>query len=151
MENKQHYYLNDKDQEKLNVYLAIIASLLSGFFLFLLEQFLFWPYIFEELIKVLIIFFFILKINKNFYRLIATFFVWLVFIFVENIFYLPQFIAQNDLLLFYERFLGPSILHFITFVLLLIFSWKYKHLIWLALGLNIFLHYFFNLGVLKFF
>lgn len=145
-----HFY-QDSCHERIYGYWAILAALVVGFFLFFIEQTLFWPHIFEELAKVLIIFFLILKITKKKSRILFTFGAWFIFILVENIFYLPQFIEEGNLALFYGRFLGPSILHLISFALLIIFSWKHKHLIWLALVINIFLHYFFNLGVLKFF
>jgi hypothetical protein len=146
-------FRDDECQYNVFGYLAIFSSLLAGFFLFAVEQFIFWPYIFEEIVKALIVYFFIFKISANCpcKKIFFTIGSWFVFILMENIFYLPQFISQNDLSLFYQRFLGPSILHFITFALLLIFPWKYKHLIWLVLLANIFLHYLFNLGVIKFF
>ncbi len=141
----------DTCQEKICAYLAILAALLSGFFLFALEQVIFWPFIFEEIVKASIIFFFILKIDNKTHKILLSLAVWLVFILVENIFYLPQFIAQDNLSLFYARFIGPSILHLITFSSLLLFSWSYKYLIIFALIINIFLHYYFNLGIIHFF
>lgn len=150
---KKPCFRNNECQYNVFGYLAIFSSLLVGFFLFALEQVLFWPYIFEEIAKALIMYFFIFKIHPSCLckKIFFTFATWLVFILMENIFYLPQFISQNDLSSFYQRFLGPSILHFITFALLLIFPWKYKRLIWLVLLLNILLHYLFNLGIIKFF
>lgn len=150
---KQPCFRNDECQDNVFGYLAIFSSLLVGFFLFAAEQIIFLPYIFEEIAKALIIYFFICKIHSvcPCKKMIFVFLSWLAFILMENIFYLPQIIAQNDLNLFWQRFFGPSILHFITFSLLIVFTWKHKQLIWLALVINICLHYFFNLNVFKFF
>ncbi|MFA6466580.1 MAG: hypothetical protein WCV71_01845 [Patescibacteria group bacterium] len=134
----------------LYAHLAMISSLVLPFFLLFSERkLLLAPAIVEESAKVLLIFFLILPIRCLRCRFSVTLFVGIILAFSENIFYLPDFIAENNLVAYFQRFVGPTALHIFTmFFMVTLASWK-RYLLWPAFLIAIAIHYYFNFLILS--
>lgn len=128
---------------------AMMLSLTLPFFLLFFEKFLLLnPALVEESVKVILIFFLIMPIGCLSCRLRTTLFVGLGLAFSENIFYLPDFIAQNHLGIYFGRFIGPTLMHIFTmFFMVLLASWR-SYLLWPAFLAAMLIHYYFNIFVL---
>lgn len=133
----------------LHANLAMIVSLTFPFFLLFFEKELsLWPAVVEESAKVLLIFFLILPIRCLFCLFMTALFVGIILAFSENIFYLPQFIAADNLGAYFGRFLGPTLMHILTMLFMVaLASWK-RYLLWLAFLISVAIHYYFNLSLL---
>lgn len=124
---------------------AMMLSLTLPFFLLFFEKILLLnPALVEESIKVILIFFLIMPIGCLSCRFRTTLFVGLGLAFSENIFYLPDFIAHNNLSIYFGRFIGPTLMHIFTmFFMVLLASWR-RYLLWPAFLAAMLIHYYFN-------
>lgn len=120
--------------------------LILPYVFYLLEIFFPSPHLIEELGKLVLVYFILKeerKEKKDFSPIIL--FGSLLFSFSESFFYLEKIFLSSDFFLYIKRLIFTFLIHFLTLV---IFYWagKKHHLIglFLALVINILIHYFYN-------
>ncbi|MFA6253303.1 MAG: PrsW family glutamic-type intramembrane protease [Patescibacteria group bacterium] len=138
--------LGDGDKNSL-LLIIIFATFLPLLLIFLGKMAPSWSIVFEELGKVLVVYFFILKLVGSNRKMLMGFFFGLIFGIWENIFYLEGFIRAGDYDLFLARFLWPLPMHFST-VLLMVMSGleKRKYVVFGLMG-AVLLHYIYNIYI----
>jgi hypothetical protein len=102
-----------------------------------------YPYIAEELAKVIFVIL-ILRLPPRAFQIKLAVFIGFLFAFSENFFYLPSFIENGNFYLFFQRFTLTSLLHILTILIILIPSQKRRYLIFPAAILAMIAHYFYN-------
>lgn len=126
------------------VILALLASLSAPLFLIPIEKFLPYPYLIEELIKLIIVGVIIKAENKTKNFIIWVILAGILFSISESIFYLVNIFANGNLILFPKRLILTGVLHLGT-ILLLYVSLR-KNLFWATVGFSsaILIHYLYN-------
>ena len=120
-------------------FLALVGPLL----LIPLEKFLPYPYIIEEIAKLLLVLL-VLQLTGKIFQLKLAIFIAFLFAFSESFFYLTNFIEAENLTGFIQRFFLAGILHIFTILVILIPSQKKGILILPAAGIAMLAHYLFN-------
>lgn len=129
----------------IKVILIILITILLPFPLIILEKTILpYPALVEEITKALVIFFLILKLPSAKYKIAAGLLFGFLFGLSENIFYLTNFIANEELTIFWHRFLLTLPMHIITALIILFFGLWRKWLIIFGLAGAIILHTWFN-------
>ncbi|PIP74747.1 MAG: hypothetical protein CO135_02790 [Candidatus Levybacteria bacterium CG_4_9_14_3_um_filter_35_16] len=105
-----------------------------------------YPYIVEELVKGLLVFF-ILKSPNDTTRIRLAVLVGLLFAFSESVLYMSNILLVGTLWTFIERLLLTVPLHVATTLLILFSGMKKQKFLPLGLIAGMILHYFFNLFV----
>lgn len=105
-----------------------------------------YPYIVEELVKGVFVFF-ILKSSDITTRIRLAIIVGLLFSFSESVMYMSNIFLVGTLWTFIERLLLTVPLHTITTLLILLSGLKEKKLLPLGIAGAMILHYFFNLFI----
>ena len=128
--------------------LGLVFSLASPLLLIPIEKILPWPYVIEEVVKLIIVVQIIKAENKTgkklgFWILSAG----VLFTVSESILYLINIFALGDISLLGKRMLFTGILHIGTFYLLYKFGRKNFYSMSLSLFLAIGIHYLFNLVI----
>lgn len=142
--NQSAPIVNDTSNSIRMVFL-VIATLLSTFFLIFLEKTILpWPWLVEELVKAAIIFWLIAPMSCTKCRLLGVVVAGLVFSVTENIFYFLNFIDNNQLAVYWQRFVWPLAMHLLTITVMLFSIWKNKSWLWLGLWLAILIHWYYN-------
>jgi len=126
----------------------VIAPLLAAiapFFLFFLEQLLPYPYIIEEVFKLLLVLVILKSKSSNHSQpltlaLIASF----LFTLTETVFYFFNFFPAQKLSPLLTRFGTTLTLHTLTTLIILFAAKKHRLLIPLSLGATIIIHYYYN-------
>ena len=131
-------------------FLLPLIALIGPIVLIPIEKVLPYPYILEEIVKVIMVFLILSTTGKIFQIKLATF-AGFFFALSENIFYLssPNLYTSPDI--FLKRFFLVSLLHIITILAILIPSQKYRFLILPATLIAMFIHYFYNQNIMLFF
>lgn len=111
-----------------------------------IEFFLPFPYLIEELLKAILILL-VIDIHSKSYKVKLIIFAGLLFAFSETILYIFNLSLKGDIFTLFLRLLLTSLLHIITFLVILIPTFKNKSLIILGLLISILIHYFFNLVI----
>jgi hypothetical protein len=127
-----------------------LLALISPLILIPIEKFFPYPYIAEELIKVIFVLL-ILKITDNAFQIKLVIFFGLLFSLSESIFYLPNFDTQHFLFPFLGRFLLTSSLHIFTIFVILIPAKIKRWFILFSVPLAMLAHYLYNIFVVKLF
>jgi hypothetical protein len=123
--------------------LLFFSALIAPLALIPVEKILPFPYIIEEILKAILVLF-ILKLSPKSFQIKLALFIGFLFAFSENFFYLPSFIENGNLDLFFQRFFLTSFLHILTILIILISSQKRRYLIFPAAILAMIVHYFYN-------
>lgn len=148
--SEEHNDLKENDSFKL-IFLVIIA-LLATFFLIPIEKYLLpWPWFLEEILKLVVIWYFILPLRCWYCRLLFGLTFVLVFSVSENILYFPFFVQLQDLGRYWERFVYPLGMHLLTFYILLFSAWQRRCFIFIGLLFACLIHYYYNDWALVFF
>lgn len=132
------------------IILVLLVALISPLPIFLLEKFLPYPYIIEELLKAALVLIIIRRPKKTTQIktiLLAAF----LFALSENIFYLANFIDGQSLNTFGQRFLLATALHIFTAMIIFFPAQRKRAFIFLGLILAMLIHYFYNQAVLTIF
>ncbi|MEK7495654.1 MAG: hypothetical protein AAB788_04185 [Patescibacteria group bacterium] len=131
---------------------VLLFALISPLILIPVEKILPYPYIIEELAKLIIILM-IFKKEKLFNKKLPIFVLLSGFLFTlsESIFYLINIFALGDLTTIPKRLLMTGILHIGTIMLIYLFGRKNNISLLISLFFSIAIHYFYNLWVGHFF
>jgi len=127
------------------VILALLASFSAPLFLLPIEKLYPFPYLLEELVKLIIVEAIInaeKKIKDNF--VVWVILAGVLFTISESVFYLTNILANGNLILLPKRLILTGTLHLGTILLLYVFL--KKNLFWAIVGLSstILIHYFYN-------
>ncbi|MEK9185266.1 MAG: hypothetical protein AAB863_00680 [Patescibacteria group bacterium] len=130
------------------IILAFIISLIAPVFLLPIEQVLPYPFVFEELVKMLGVLLIIRqesKGNNNYF--LAAVGIGLIFTISESILYIVNILALGDFMIFPKRLMLTGGLHIGT--VMLIYFLGRKNYLGLMAGFAgaVAIHYFFNLWV----
>src|SRR4030042_4206450 len=133
--------------EKTERYILIAAllfflTLIAPLLLIPIEKIFPYPYIIEEMAKAAFVLFIVRLPVKTFQIKLAVF-IGFLFAFSENFFYLPNFIENGNLSLFFQRFALAGSLHILTILIILIPSQKRRYLIFPATIFAMVAHYFY--------
>jgi hypothetical protein len=109
-----------------------------------------YPVFIEEITKALVIFFLILNLPGIKYKIAAGLLFGFLFGLSESIFYLVNFIAANNLIVFWQRFLWTVPMHIITVLLMVFAGLAKKWFIIFGLAGALILHFLFNNFVVRF-
>lgn len=121
-------------------------ALIGPFFLWPFERLLPYPYIFEEIFKVVAIYYLLSTTLSNHKKLYLTILFALLFTFSESIFYYINFVGFN-LGLIIPRLILTFVLHTTTSLIILGAGIVNKKLIVGGLFLAVLIHYFYNLKI----
>lgn len=130
------------------VVLALLGSFSAPLFLLPIEKILPFPCLIEELIKLIIVGI-IIKAEK---KIKNNFVVWIIlagmlFTLSESIFYLVNFFAKGNLLLFPQRIILTGILHIFTILTMYFLGRKNSYLLPLGYLIAVITHWFFNITI----
>lgn len=134
------------------ILLALLFSLSSPLLLIPIEKILPYPYLIEEITKLIIvkaIFQAEKKFKKDFFVFIIL--TGVLFSFSESILYLTNIFLLGDLFLLPKRLVSTTALHLLTIFILYFSLKKGNKFILIGLGITIFLHYLYNRFVFLFF
>lgn len=135
----------EENNDAIKMVVLIIVSVFSTFFLIFIEETILpWPWLVEELVKAAVIFFLILPMSCATHRLIGTLAFALMFALSENIFYFLNFINNNELGIYWQRFVWPLAMHLLTSLVILASVWKNKNWWLVGLLLAMAIHYLYN-------
>lgn len=127
------------------ILVLLIGTCMGIFVLGLLEASLFpYPVFLEELLKALLIFFVICRLETAWQKIGAGVFLGILFGLGENILYLPDAIGMGDIWYFFERCLYVAPMHLATVLLMVLVSIKYKPLIVIGFIGALLIHTYFN-------
>jgi hypothetical protein len=142
---------NNKQTEPLYLFILLpILALIAPLILLPIEKIVSYPYILEEIFKVIMVFL-ILTIHGKPFQIKLAIFLAFFFAFSENFFYLSNPTLYGSPVIFIERFFLVSILHIFTVLIILIPSQKYRFLIFPSMLLAMFIHYFYNQSIILLF
>ncbi len=127
------------------ILILLVFSLAAPLPLLVIEHFLPYPFVIEELLKVILIYILInqekkLKKNLFLYVIISGLF----FSISESIFYLINIFAIQNYFIFFQRLLFTSILHICTLIIIYIFFKCNKYWWIFGFSLAIFIHFLYN-------
>lgn len=132
------------------IILVLLMALISPLPLFLLEKFLPYPYIIEELLKAALVLI-IIRLPEKTTQIKTLFLAAFLFALSENIFYLANFIGGQSLNTFGQRFLLTAVLHIFTATVILFPAQRKRWLIFPSVILAMLIHYIYNQSVLVIF
>ncbi len=138
-----NHFMNKKTDYIFVAALLFFSALIAPLALIPVEKVLPYPYIIEEIFKIILVIF-ILKLSPKSFQIKLVIFIGFLFAFSENFFYLPNFIESGNFQLFFQRFVLASLLHVLTILIILIPSQKKRCLIFPATALAMVVHYFYN-------
>ena|ERR1035437_300449 len=127
--------------------LVLLFSLVAPLPLLIIEKFLPYSFIIEELLSLIFVFI-LLGVQKDTKRNVLPFVILsgLLFTISEDIFYLVNIFAvsQNVLLVFFQRLFLTGILHIGTILIIYLFARKKRN--WWLIGfiIAVLIHFFFN-------
>lgn len=131
---------------------SLLIALFAPLILIPLEKLFPWPHIFEELVKLLIVYL-LIKIEKQ--QKIFVFnwvvFAGVLFTLSESIFYLINIFVLGDLTIISKRLFLTGILHIGTLLIMYLFGRKNNFVLIAGLILSIIIHYQYNLWAARFF
>ncbi len=135
----------------MNLALILLGSLASPLFLLVIEKILPYPYILEEILKLIFVLLYIgqEKVYKTtlFNYVILS---GLLFAFSESIFFLTNILALQTYNIFFLRLVLTSILHATTISVIYFCSKRTKYGWLLGLLLAMVIHYIYNSAVMSF-
>ena len=123
-----------------------LAAAFAPLLIWPIEVFLPYPYLIEELLKAILIYFIIDIPGKSFQVKLAIISGFL-FAFSETIMFIFNLSSKGDIFTLLTRLIVTIPLHVGTFLIILLPTFKNKWLIILGLWAAIVIHYFFNLAV----
>jgi len=124
------------------VFLFLSASI-APVILIPVEKVFPYPYVVEELAKVVFALL-ILRLPPKSFQIKLAIFIGFLFAFSENFFYLPNFIENGNFQLFFQRYALTGLLHILTILIILLPSQRKRYLIFPAAVLAMLAHYFYN-------
>ena len=135
----------------ITVILVLLFSLAAPLPLLVVEKFLPYPFVVEELIKLIFVLILISeekKLKKNLFPVVVI--CGILFSISESIFYLLNILALQTYSVFFERIIFTGIVHISTFIIILFFARKKKY--WWILGfmIAIIIHFLYNYLMLKY-
>ncbi|MEA3399224.1 MAG: PrsW family glutamic-type intramembrane protease [Patescibacteria group bacterium] len=125
----------------------VLAGLVLPLLLISLIKFTGYSEIIEEIVKVLVVLFLILKLPTWKAQIFGGIIFGLLFSVSENIFYLNNIFQLGDFSIFWQRFLWTTPMHIITVLVMVFAGLAGKRWIVLGLGGAIILHVLFNVTV----
>lgn len=137
--------INNTDKLVITILLPLMA-LIAPFLVWLIELILPYPYIVEELIKVVFVFY-ILNLVSRQKQIQLAILIGLLFSLSETILYFFNFSQlSSPLPLLVKRFLLTSAMHSLTMIVILLPTFINKKLIFLGVVFAVLIHYFYNFG-----
>jgi hypothetical protein len=136
--------INNFEDKIFAIVLLPLMALMAPFLVFLIELFLPYPYIVEEIIKAVLVFQLIDLKNKK-YQLTITVFMGILFSLTETVFYFFNFFMLTSLAPLLERLVLTTLLHILTIVTILLPTWINKKLLPLGVIAAMIIHYIYNL------
>lgn len=125
------------------ILLLPLFALIAPFLIWPIEILLPYPYIIEELMKAVFVFF-ILKIPNNTSRIKMAIAIAILFSFSEDIFYFANMFMMGGINVLFGRLLFTLPMHILTILVILISALKDKRFIILGIVLAGLIHFFFN-------
>lgn len=127
------------------IILIIISGLILPLVLIPIVQLTGYSEVIEEIAKVLIIFFLVLKLSTLKQKIWAGVLFGFLFGLSESLLYLNNIFQLGDFSVFWQRILLTVPMHVITVLIMILFAFKNKKWIVLGLACSIILHLGFNL------
>lgn len=127
----------------LIVFISCIFGLVAPLIIMPLEKIFPYPFIVEEIVKVIFVMF-IISLNNKLSQLKLAIIVALLFATSENIFYLSNFITDDIVYSFLQRFILTTTLHVLTMMIILFSGQKNKRYLILGLFIAILFHCLYN-------
>jgi RsiW-degrading membrane proteinase PrsW (M82 family) len=129
----------------VKIIILILVTLFLPFILIAVEKNLLpYPAFVEEIVKALVIYFFIFNFSSLKQKILAALLFGLLFGLSENIFYLVNIIDSENLALLWQRFLYTMPMHVITVLVMLFAGLKKEWIFCLGLLAAIIIHLLFN-------
>jgi RsiW-degrading membrane proteinase PrsW (M82 family) len=122
-------------------YLLPIAASVLPFFCWILERFLPYPYLVEELAKALLVYFLIKKDRHSWYQAIIA---GVFFALTETVFYTFNLYASGNTSFMAVRLLTTSLLHSLTYLTITFFYVKGNRYFVIGIILAILIHIYYN-------
>lgn len=132
----------------LLVYLAPLAASITPFFLWPIELILPFPFIIEEIAKLILIFP-VLLLQSLSKKIILAVLIGLMFSLSETVLYLSNLLLIGDITTLFQRILVTTPLHIITTLVILISGLKHKTNLILGITIASGIHYIFNIIIGK--
>lgn len=134
----------DDNEDKIVITILLpLMALMAPFLVWPIEFYLPYPYIIEELVKVIFVLF-IIKESKISKQIQLGLIIGVLFALSETVFYLFNFFQQTSLLPLILRLFLTSILHSLTIMVILISTFVNKKLLVFGLLFAILIHYLYN-------
>ncbi|MBI5126873.1 PrsW family intramembrane metalloprotease [Candidatus Roizmanbacteria bacterium] len=139
---------NDLFEDKIFIAILLpLMALMAPFLVWPIEYFLPYPYLIEELVKVVFILF-ILKIPGKMKQIKLAAMIGILFSLSETILYLFNFFMTDSLSPIYLRFILTAVLHSLTMITILMPTFVNKKLLPLGIIIAVLIHYLYNLFIL---